>query len=192
MRAKRVPTPALVAHASEVAPMLLGKILRTDLAGGDSRWGRIVEVEAYGGIDDPASHAGRGPTPRNAPMYGRAGTVYVYFTYGMHWCANIVTGETGDAQAVLLRAIEPLGGLDAMRADRPAARRDRDLANGPAKLCQALGIGAWANGLALGAASGMGRVLLLDDGTAPPANPIVGPRVGISVARDTPWRFRAP
>ena len=175
-----------------VAPALLGKVLRVDLGEGDVRSGRITEVEAYGGLDDPASHSARGETPRNRPMFGAAGTVYVYFTYGMHWCANIVTGAVGDPQAVLLRAVEPIEGLDAIRAARPRARRDRDLANGPAKLCEALGIGQWANGVALGADVGGRSIRLLDDGTPPPAVPLVGPRVGISVAQEIPWRFRVP
>ena len=175
-----------------VAPALLGKVLRVDLGDGDVRSGRITEVEAYGGLDDPASHSARGETPRNRPMFGAAGTVYVYFTYGMHWCANVVTGAVGDPQAVLLRAVEPLEGLDAIRAARPRARRDRDLANGPAKLCEALGIGQWANGVALGADVGGRSIRLLDDGTPPPAVPLVGPRVGISVAQEIPWRFRVP
>ena len=175
-----------------MAPILLNKVLAVDLGGGDLRSGRIVEVEAYGGTDDAASHAARGPTPRNAPMFARAGTVYVYFTYGMHWCANIVTGPPGDAQAVLLRAVVPLTGLDAIRAARPRARRERDLADGPAKLCQALGIGAWANGVDLGRRGAAPSITLLDDGVAPPAEPTTGPRIGISVATDTPWRFRVP
>lgn len=189
---RRVPAKLLLDHSSVVAPALLGKVLRVDLGEGDVRSGRITEVEAYGGLDDPASHSARGETPRNRPMFGAAGTVYVYFTYGMHWCANIVTGAVGDPQAVLLRAVEPLEGLDAIRAARPRARRDRDLANGPAKLCEALGIGQWANGVALGADVGGRSIRLLDDGTSPPAVPLVGPRVGISVAQEIPWRFRVP
>jgi DNA-3-methyladenine glycosylase len=189
---RRVPAKLLLDHSSVVAPALLGKVLRVDLGDGDVRSGRITEVEAYGGLDDPASHSARGETPRNRPMFGAAGTVYVYFTYGMHWCANIVTGAVGDPQAVLLRAVEPLEGLDAIRAARPRARRDRDLANGPAKLCEALGIGQWANGVALGADVGGRSIRLLDDGTSPPAVPLVGPRVGISVAQEIPWRFRVP
>jgi DNA-3-methyladenine glycosylase len=119
----------------EVAPRLLGKLLVFgDLAG------RIVEVEAYCGDEDPASHAFRGQTPRNATMFGRPGLLYVYFTYGMHWCANVVCGEVGKASAVLLRALHPVAGVDVMRSRRPAARADRDLTNGPAKLCQALDI----------------------------------------------------
>ena len=189
---RRVPSTLLLDHSSVVAPALLGKVLRVDLGDGDVRSGRITEVEAYGGLDDPASHSARGETPRNRPMFGVAGTVYVYFSYGMHWCANVVTGAVGDPQAVLLRAVEPLEGLDAIRAARPRARRDRDLANGPAKLCEALGIGQWANGVALGADVGGRSIRLLDDGTPPPAVPLVGPRVGISVAQEIPWRFRVP
>lgn len=189
---RRVPAKLLLDHSSVVAPALLGKVLRVDLGDGDVRSGRITEVEAYGGLDDPASHSARGETPRNRPMFGAAGTVYVYFTYGMHWCANVVTGAVGDPQAVLLRAVEPLEGMDAIRAARPRARRDRDLANGPAKLCEALGIGQWANGVALGADVGGRSIRLLDDGTPPPAVPLVGPRVGISVAQEIPWRFRVP
>lgn len=193
MARRRVGRRLLSGPASSVAPLLLNKVIVVDHGGGDRRSGRIVEVEAYAGIDDPASHAARGMTSRNAPMFARAGTVYVYFTYGMHWCANVVTGVVGDAQAVLLRAVEPLDGVDAMRAARPRARRERDLANGPAKLCQALGIAAWANGVdAVAAAATQPSVSLWDDGTPPPSDPVVGPRVGISVAVDTPWRFRVP
>ncbi|HKY16945.1 MAG TPA: DNA-3-methyladenine glycosylase [Microthrixaceae bacterium] len=187
----RPPTPRAVDRDSlardslVVAPMLLNKVLAVD-----GRQGRIMEVEAYRGADDPASHAYRGRTARNAVMFGPAGHLYVYFTYGMHWCANVVTGESGVANAVLLRALAPMDGLDEMRAARVAARRDVDLCNGPAKLCQAMGIDGDDDGLDL--CSGTARVRLVDDGTAPPGRPHRGPRVGISVATDRRWRFSVP
>ncbi|RZU74846.1 DNA-3-methyladenine glycosylase [Micromonospora kangleipakensis] len=149
---------------------------------------RITEVEAYAGTaGDAASHAYRGRTPRNAVMFGPAGHAYVYFTYGMHWCVNVVTGPDGEASAVLLRAGEVVDGLAAARARRPAVRRDVDLARGPARLCAALGIDRSAYGLDL-----------LDDGPVrlrPPVAPVpeaaieAGPRVGVTGAHDVPWRF---
>lgn len=168
-----------------VAPDLLNKVL---IHGG--RAGRIVEVEAYRGTDDPASHAFRGPTPRTAVMFGPAGHLYVYFSYGMHWCANAVTSERGVAGAVLLRALAPLAGQAEMRAARPRAPRDVDLTNGPAKLCQALGIDGTSDGVDLTAGSVGPRIV--DDGTPPPAVPVIDSRVGISVATDLPWRFLVP
>ena len=154
------------------------------------RAGRIIEVEAYGGADDPASHAFRGPTARNAAMFGPPGHLYVYFTYGMHWCANAVTSGPGSAGAVLVRALEPLRGTDQMAAARPAARRPRDVANGPAKLCQALGIDGRFDGADLITADR--QVTIVDDGTPPPERPGTGPRVGISAATEAPWRFWVP
>ena len=114
---KTVSRSLLAGPSTEVAPLLLNKVL---VAGECS--GRIVEVEAYCGAEDPASHAFRGPTARNASMFKGPGILYVYFTYGMHWCANVVTGAEGDGWAVLLRALAPLTGLETMRARRPAAR----------------------------------------------------------------------
>ena len=112
-----------------VAPELLNKLLvRGALVA------RLVEVEAYAGDEDAGSHAFRGETARNRTMFGPGGGLYVYFTYGMHWCANAVCGDEGWPSAVLLRAAAPIAGLDVMRARRPAARRDRDLLSGPAKL----------------------------------------------------------
>jgi DNA-3-methyladenine glycosylase len=149
--------------------------------------GRIVEVEAYAGSEDVASHAYRGQTARNAHMFGPAGHLYVYFTYGMHWCANAVTADIGIGQAVLLRALAPLDGLDEMRARRPAARRDRDLCSGPARLCSALGIGPQQAGADLcrrGPHPWIG-----DDGTPPPAAPVNGTRIGLSKGAHHPWRW---
>jgi DNA-3-methyladenine glycosylase len=197
----------LLGDPVEVAPWLLNKVLSK----GD-RAGRIVEVEAYKGSIDPASHAYRGKTVRTSVMFGPPGFLYVYFTYGMHWCANVVTGPEGEASALLIRALAPLRGLDEMRHERVAARRDRDLCNGPAKLCQALSITGADSGTDLlarrrrrgtgaresepgtepGQASAAVPVRLLDDGTPPPERPAQGKRIGISVAKDLPWRFWVP
>ena len=173
--------------APEVAVDLLGKLL---VVGGDDDHasGRIIETEAYT-ADDPASHSFNGPTKRNEPMFGPAGHLYVYLSYGIHCCANIVTGGVGDGQAVLIRAIEPVAGIDAMRERRPG-RPDRQLADGPGKLCAALGIGLSMNGLDLTRPAA--SIGVFDDGTRPPSDPVVGPRVGISKALDRPWRFRTP
>jgi DNA-3-methyladenine glycosylase len=171
-----------------VGPWILNKVLVHG-----ARSGRIVEVEAYKGAADAASHAYRGETPRTRVMFGPPAHLYVYFTYGMHWCANVVCGPAGEASALLIRALTPLTGLDEMRRLRTAARRDRDLCNGPAKLCQALGITGAENGTDLlarpprGEASGLVR--LVDDGTPPPERPAQGRRIGISVAKEEPWRF---
>ena len=175
----------LIGAAVDVAPRLLNTLLVVG-----PRVVRIVEVEAYQGADDPASHAHRGASRRNASMFGPAGHLYVYRSYGLHWCANVVTGDAGSPGAVLLRAGEPVAGLEAMRADRPRAARDRDLANGPGKLCAALGITGEDDGVDLLAPSS--RVQLLRDGVPPPSTPVVGPRVGISRAVHLPWRFSVP
>ncbi|MFP5487722.1 MAG: DNA-3-methyladenine glycosylase [Acidimicrobiia bacterium] len=177
---QHVPRSLLTGDAPDVAPLLLNKLLVHGRC-----VGRITEVEAYR-EDDPASHTYRGRTPRNAVMFGPAGHLYVYFTYGMHHCANVVTGPEGHGAAVLLRAVEPVAGIDVMRERRHGRAR---LADGPAKLCEAFAIGPGHNGVDV---CGGGDVDLLDDGTAPPADPIVGPRVGISVAVDVPWRWRVP
>jgi DNA-3-methyladenine glycosylase len=150
-----------------------------------------VEVEAYAGGVDPASHAYRGRTPRNATMFGPPGHLYVYFTYGMHFCANVVCGEEGEASAVLLRALTPISGLAEMRAARgPAARSDRDLCSGPGKLCQALGIDRSFDGADLVTADR--EVAVADDGTPAPGAPGISGRIGLSVAADVPWRFYVP
>jgi DNA-3-methyladenine glycosylase len=168
-----------------VAPELLNKVL----VAGPCR-GRIVEVEAYAGAEDPGSHAYRGPTRRNATMFGPPGHLYVYFTYGMHWCANAVCAEEGVGEAVLLRAGAPLDGLDEMRAARARARRDRDLCSGPAKLCQALGLDRQFDGADL--VSGDRGVVIVDDGVPPPRRPANSTRVGLSAGAEHPWRWYVP
>ncbi len=177
-----------------VAPELLNKLLvrrGDDPAGGtEDRVGRIVEVEAYCGEIDPGSHAYRGMTPRNRTMFGPPGGLYVYFTYGMHWCANAVCGDEGEGLAVLLRALAPVDGLDAMRAVRPRARRDRDLCSGPAKLCQALGLDRAFDGSDL--VTGDKGVVVCDDGTPPPGTPVRTARVGLSAGAEHPWRWYVP
>ena len=180
MARRRVPRSLLGGDAPDVAPLLLNKLL----VHGDCV-GRITEVEAYR-QDDPASHTYRGETPRNAVMFGPPGHLYVYFTYGMHYCANVVTGPEGHGAAVLLRAVEPQAGIDLMRERRKGRSA---LADGPAKLCQAFAIGPDQNGGDVCRGNG---VVLFDDGVPPPDDPLVGPRIGISRAVDVPWRFRLP
>jgi DNA-3-methyladenine glycosylase len=168
-----------------VAPELLNKLLVTaDCAG------RIVEVEAYAGSSDPASHAFRGETRRNRTMFGPPGHLYVYFTYGMHWCANAVCGEPGEGTAVLLRAVAPVRGVDQMWGRRSRARRERDLCSGPAKLCEALAITGVLDGTDL--TDRRSPVHIVDDGVPPPARPGCSPRIGISVATEHPWRWYVP
>ena len=165
--------------ALDVAPDLLNRVFVVG-----SRSIRLTETEAYT-RDDPASHSYRGPTKRNAVMFGAPGHLYVYFTYGMHWCANVVTGGSA-GEAVLLRCGEAVTGLDEIRAARPKARRDRDLANGPAKLAQALGINDASNGADLCAGV---ELAMIDDGPGVPGRCTTLPRVGITKAVDRLWRF---
>lgn len=168
-----------------VAPELLNKLF---VRGGRS--GRIVEVEAYCGADDPASHAFKGMTRRNATMFGPPGHLYVYLSYGMHHCANVVCGGEGEASAVLVRKLVPVTGLEEMWPARPAARTEADLCGGPGRLCQALGIDLSFDGADLLDPGGV--VAVLDDGTAPPAVPGVTARIGISRAKEQLWRFYVP
>ncbi|MEV6491455.1 DNA-3-methyladenine glycosylase [Actinoplanes sp. NPDC051633] len=148
---------------------------------------RLTEVEAYSGLGlDPASHAHRGVTGRNRVMFGPAGILYVYQIYGMHFCANVVCGREGEAAAVLLRAGAVVDGFELARRRRPAAKGDHDLARGPAKLMQVLGLGKEAYGTSL--IDGTGPALLTPPQDGPP-RVVAGPRVGVTSAHDVPWRF---
>jgi DNA-3-methyladenine glycosylase len=160
----------------EVAPELIGVTLLVDGVGGP-----IVEVEAYD-QDDPASHGFRGRTERNAVMFGAAGFAYVYRSYGIHWCLNFVCAEPGRAEAVLIRALEPMHGLDVMRTRRGVAA-ERSLASGPGKLCQALGVTREHNALPLDEPP-----FELLPRTATPSI-VSGPRIGITRATDRSWRY---
>jgi DNA-3-methyladenine glycosylase len=166
--------------ATALAPALLCARLVHDSPEGRVG-GRIVEVEAYDG-EDPASHGFRGPTPRNASMFGPPGHAYVYRSYGIHWCLNLVCEDEGRAAAVLLRALRPESGLEEMRARR-GVERDQLLCAGPGRLCQALAVTGEHDGLALDAAP----FELRARAAAPPI--AAGPRIGISVAREAPWRY---
>lgn len=150
---------------------------------------RLTEVEAYSGLGaDPASHAHRGRTARNAVMFGPAGFLYVYQIYGMYQCLNIVCGEEGVASAVLLRAGEVVDGLELARSRRPGARRDRDLAAGPAKLTQVLGLDRSAYGTSV--VDGTGPLTVTPPDEPVPAEHVeAGPRVGVTSAHDVAWRF---
>ncbi|MBN9742056.1 MULTISPECIES: DNA-3-methyladenine glycosylase [Amycolatopsis] len=170
----------------DLARLLLGAVLEADAPEG--RVGvRLVEVEAYRGLDDPASHCYRGKTPRNAVMWGPAGHLYVYFVYGMHFCANVVGTEDGQPGAVLLRAGEVVEGADIVRKRRPNARGNGELAKGPAILTSVLGLAREQNGLDL--TDPESPVRLLAGERVPADNVRTGPRVGVAMAMDTPWRF---
>ncbi|WP_127570966.1 DNA-3-methyladenine glycosylase [Georgenia faecalis] len=177
--------------ALEVAPDLLGALVVVRGPEGEVAV-RLTEVEAYEGARDPGSHAYRGPTPRTAPMFAPAGRLYVYFTYGMHWCANVVCGPDGTASAVLLRAGEVVTGLELARSRRPAARRDVDLARGPARLAQALGLTGADSDLVFRRG---GRAEVRPP-VAAPAEIRTGPRVGVAGPGgdpgEFPWRFWIP
>jgi len=168
----------------ELAPELLNKLLVHG-----ERVGRIVEVEAYAGDEDPGSHASPGRTTRNATMFGPPGHLYVYRSYGVHWCANVVCGEEGWASAVLLRGLTPEAGLDEMYARRPGIVRRRDLCAGPGRICQAFGLDRQFDGADL--VTGSDGVVIRDDGTRPPDDPGVSTRIGLSLGKGdrSPWRF---
>jgi DNA-3-methyladenine glycosylase len=187
LKGRALPRSFYARDSRELAPLLLNKILVHDDPDEGRLAVRIVEVEAYAGAEDPGSHGFRGLTMRNAAMFGPPGHLYVYFTYGMHWCMNVVAGEQGFASAVLLRAGEPIVGIDAIRARRLAARRDADLCSGPARLTQALGIAREHDGIDLT----RGPIRMLDDGMPSPRRPKITRRVGLREGRgdEHRWRF---
>jgi DNA-3-methyladenine glycosylase len=174
--ARRLARGFFARSVHEVAPELVGATLLVDGVGG-----RIVEVEAYDS-GDPASHGYRGPTARNRAMFGPPGHAYVYRSYGVHWCLNLVCGDVGTPEAVLVRALEPTNGLQRMR-ERRGLDEERLLCSGPGRLCQALGITGEHDGLALDRAP-----FDLREREAA-AEVVSGPRVGISRAVELPWRY---
>lgn len=186
--ADRLPRSFYRGAPLDVARALLGKVV-VHRGGGSPAAGMIVEVEAYGGEDDPACHAACGLTARNAPLYGPAGYSYVYFNYGMHHLLNAVTGPLGFPAAVLLRALAPLEGLDAMRRRRRPRRRaaeppaDEALCRGPGNLTRALGVTLQQNGLDL-----CGERLRIEDRGLPVGPVRWGPRIGITAGTGRPWR----
>lgn len=182
----RLDRDGLTGDAVQLAPRLLGTVMVSDSAEGTVAV-RITEVEAYRGADDPASHAFRGLTRRNAAMFDEPGHLYTYFVYGMHWCANVVTGPAGRPSAVLLRAAEVLSGNDIAHARRRPGIRAEHLARGPAGLASVLGLAAEQNGSDLAADRSTVRLYA---GAAVPGQRIrTGPRVGVSVGTEQQWRF---
>jgi DNA-3-methyladenine glycosylase len=185
---KKLPRNFYLQPTVQVAKELLGKfIIRRHR--GKELIGKIVEVEAYRGSIDPASHAYRGKTKRNEVMFCEGGHLYVYFTYGMHFCANVVTKEAGIGEAVLIRAVEPIEGIDSMLRNRsksrPAKLATHHLTNGPAKLCQAFGIGRGENGTDL-----LGTQIYVVDAPHVTASDIGrSTRIGIINGREKKWRF---
>ncbi|MBW3606020.1 MAG: DNA-3-methyladenine glycosylase [Actinobacteria bacterium] len=174
-----MPRAFFARDATVVGPELVGMVLsRPD----EGLFARVVEVEAYR-QDDPACHAYRRRTERNAPLWGPSGHAYVYRSYGVHWCVNVATGSDGVAQGCLMRAAQPLAGHELMRTRRGGVA-DVELLRGPAKLCEAFGITGALSGRDL---CGDAPIVLLDDGTRPDV--AAGPRVGVSQAADWPWRF---
>ena len=185
MRARPIARRFYTRDSRELAPLLLNKVLVHGTSS-DRVAARIVEVEAYAGAEDPGSHAFRGPTVRNQTMFGPPGRLYVYFTYGMHWCSNVVCGTDGIASAVLLRAAAPLTGVETMRRRRGPGRTGRELCAGPARLTQAFGITGTDDDTDLI----RGPIRILDDGTPPPHRPGRSVRIGLSEGRGDRHRWR--
>ena len=179
-----LPRSFFARSSLEVAPDLLGRDVRAVSEAGVVR-ARLVEVEAYQGSADPGSHAFRGETPRNCVMFGPPGHLYVYFTYGIHWCANVVCGQDGIAEAILLRAAVILQGRDIVASRRPRSTT-RDLARGPARLAKALALDGSDNGADIV----RGGLQFLPGEPAPATTIRTGPRVGVAGAGAlTPWRY---
>jgi DNA-3-methyladenine glycosylase len=183
MKPRILPRDFYARDTVKVAKALLGKHL-VRVQGKYRMEGRIVEVEAYRGLDDPASHAFRGPTPRNAPMFGKPGHAYIYFTYGNHYCLNITTQDVGTPGAVLIRAMQPLEGLHEMRRLRPNMP-DSNLTNGPGKLTKALGIDKSLNEVDMTRRG----ILFVTESDEAIFDVAKSARVGISKGRDRLWRF---
>ncbi|MEO7085858.1 MAG: DNA-3-methyladenine glycosylase [Gemmatimonadaceae bacterium] len=171
-------------ETEQVARDLLGAVLECRTVDGVAA-GRIVETEAYIGEHDLACHAAAGRTARTAPLYGAPGIAYVYFIYGMYWCVNAVTRAKDEPSAVLIRALEPVSGIEAMRRRRPKARRDVDLTNGPGKLCQALGIDGSLNNTTLM----RGKLRILEGAPVADDDVVITPRIGITKCASWPLRY---
>ena len=185
---RKLPKSFFLHDTVTVARSLLGCLLWRRLGDGELLAARIVETEAYLGANDMASHARRGlRSERNASMYLEGGHAYVYFTYGMHWCLNVVTQEQDVAEAVLLRGAEPLRGIEAIRARRPKAKREWELMNGPGKICMAMDIDRKLDGQSL-----RGDTLWISAGTVADDEIAVTPRIGIDNSGEAaawPLRF---
>jgi DNA-3-methyladenine glycosylase len=190
---KRLPRSFYARDALAVARDLIGCVFVHRHPEGELAV-RLVETEAYRGSEDPGSHGFRGPTPRTKTMFDPPGRLYVYFTYGMHWCVNIVCAREGVCQAVLLRAAEPLEGVDRMRINRGGIGNDRLLASGPARLAQAMGISKPHDGASL--LRGGTFYCAEDSATIPMRKNEVAqtPRIGLALGRgdEIPWRFVVP